>query len=57
MDNDLRGLTRENLLESILEPFLDKSWDPCVGIVGVSEIETMGIRDHGVEGVLHVGKG
>ena len=57
MDNDLRGLVREDLLESILESFLDKGWDSCAGIVHVSEIKTMGIRDHGVEGALHVGKG
>ena len=57
MDNDLRRLGREDLLESILEHFLDKGWDSCMGIVGVSEIEAMGVRDHGVKGVLHVDKG
>ena len=36
VDNDLRGLTREDLLELIPEPFLDKSWNPCMGVVGVS---------------------
>ena len=41
MDNDLRRLVREDLLESILESFLDKGWDSCVGIVGMSEVETM----------------
>ena len=57
MDNDLRRLAREDLLESMLEPFFDKGWDSCVGVVGVSEIKMMGIRNHGVEGALHVGKG
>ena len=57
MDNDSRRLAREDLLESILKSFLDKGWDSCMGVIGVSEIKTMGIRDHGVEGALHVGKG
>ena len=57
MDDDSRGLTREDLLELILKPFLDKSWNPCTGIVGVSEVKMMGIRDHGIERVLHVGQG
>ena len=37
MNNDSRGLVREDLLESILESFLDKGWDSCTGVVGVSE--------------------
>ena len=53
----MRRLAREDLLELCLEPFLDKGWDYCVGVVGVSEIKTMGVRDHGVKGALHVGKG
>ena len=57
VDNDSRRLVREDLLESILESFLDKGWDSCVGVVRVSEIKTMGVRDHGVEGVLHAGQG
>ena len=57
MDNDSRRLVREDLLESILKSFLDKGWDSCAGVVHVSEIEMMGVRDHGVEGALHVGKG
>ena len=57
MDDDLRGLTREDLLKPILKPFLGKSWNPCTGVVGVSEVEMIGIRDHSVERVLHVGKG
>ena len=44
-------------MEPILKPFLDKSWNPCMGVVSVSEIEMMGIGDHGVKRVLHVGKG
>ena len=57
MDNDLRGSVREDLLESILKSFLDKGWDSCAGVVGVSEVKMMGVRDHGVKGALHVGKG
>ena len=57
VDDDLRGLTREDLLELILKPFLDKSWDPCTGVVNVSEIKMMGVRDHGIKGVLHIVKG
>ena len=57
MDNDLRRLVKEDLLESILKYFLDKGWDSCAGIVCVSEIKMMGVGDHGVEGALHVGKG
>ena len=57
MYNDSRGLTREDLLEPILEPFLDKSWNPCAGIVSVSDVKMMGIRDHGFKRVLHVGQG
>ena len=57
MDNDSRRLVREDFLELILESFLDKGWDSCMGIVSVSEIKMMGVRDHGVEGALHVGKG
>ena len=57
MYDDSRRLTREDLLELILKPFLDKSWNPCMGVVGMSEVKTMGIRDHGVERVLHVGQG
>ena len=57
VDNDSRRLVREDLLELILKSFLDKGWDSCMGVVHVSEIETMGVGDHGVEGALHVGKG
>ena len=57
VDDHLRELVREDLLESILKSFLDKGWDSCTGIVGVSEIKMMGVRDHGVEGALHVSKG
>ena len=57
MDNNLRRLVRENLPKSTLKSFLDKGWDSCAGIVCVSEIKTMGVRDHDVKGVLHVGQG
>ena len=36
----------------ILKSFLDKGWDSCMGIVSVSEIKMIGVRDYGVEGAL-----
>ena len=57
MDNDSRRLVQENLLESIFKSFLDKGWDSRAGIVCVSEVEMVGVRDHDVERVLHVGQG
>ena len=57
VDNDSRRLVRKDLLELILKSFLDKGWDSCPGVVGMSEVKTMGVRDHGVERAFHVGKG
>ena len=57
VDNDLRRLVREDLLESILESFLDKGWDSCAGIVNMSEVKTVGVGDHSVERLLHFGEG
>ena len=44
-------------MESVLKSFLDKGWDSCTGVVGMPEVKTMGVGDHGVERALHVGKG
>ena len=56
-NDNLRGLTRKDLLKLILKPFLDKSWNPSTGIVDVSEVKTVGVRDHSVKRFLHFSEG